>query len=412
MGKKIVAIGGGENGHKRADGTYTPYETEKIDKEIIRLTNKDNPNFLLIAHSQLNPEFEQRYFDTMKRIYADKFGCECRWLTRNELISNFDKAVNDVEWADIIYEGGGDTKAMVELWESTGFDKILRQAWQKGKVVCGVSAGANCWFRYCSSDSLKIQSNDDNAPMITLECLDFVPAFFTPHCNEKGRLEHTKAALRNLDTVALAVSNCAALEIVDDKYRLITCDASNYGIDAYAIKSYWKNNKYHTEYIDDSDEFKNVFELLDISPLTHKGTQVIKTERLTLRPVKADDYKDMYKFTSKEEVAKYVSWSVHKSIDDTKALCEMWAGEYKNGDRYNWAIVYDNTVIGNIDVVKIVGTTAFLDWQIDSDYWNQGIVTEAALAVRDYLFSQIGVTAIEATHIDRNIGSGRVKQAR
>lgn len=148
----------------------------------------------------------------------------------------------------------------------------------------------------------------------------------------------------------------------------------------------------------------------NVSALTHKGTQVMQTERLTLRPIKADDYKDMYKFTSKEEVAKYVSWSVHKSIDDTKALCEMWAGEYKNGDRYNWAIVYNNTVIGNIDVVKIVGTTAFLGWQIDSDYWNKGIVTEAALAVRDYLFSQIGITAIEATHIDRNIGSGRVMQ--
>ena len=47
--RKIVAIGGGENGHIRSNGTYTTYETKNIDKEIVALTGKENPNFLLIA---------------------------------------------------------------------------------------------------------------------------------------------------------------------------------------------------------------------------------------------------------------------------------------------------------------------------------------------------------------------------
>lgn len=41
----------------------------------------------------------------------------------------------------------------------------------------GVSAGANCWFNFCSSDSEKILSNDPNASMITVEGLGFVDAF-------------------------------------------------------------------------------------------------------------------------------------------------------------------------------------------------------------------------------------------
>ena len=40
--------------------------------------------------------------------------------------------------------------------------------------------------------------------------------------------------------------------------------------------------------------------------LNHKGTQAIKTERLLLRKIKESDYKDMYVFTVKEDVAKYV----------------------------------------------------------------------------------------------------------
>lgn len=140
------------------------------------------------------------------------------------------------------------------------------------------------------------------------------------------------------------------------------------------------------------------------------GTLEMKTKRLLLRAIKESDYRDMYEYTVKEEVAKYVSWSPHKSIEDTKALCKNWAEEYEKAARYNWAIVFKGKVIGNIDVVKIVDKKAFLGWQIDSVYWNRGIVTEAAEAVRDFLFQKVGVDAIYASYIAENIGSGRVMQ--
>lgn len=264
--RKIVAIGGGENGHIRANGTPTPYETVNIDKEIVRLTEKEKPCFLLLAHSQNSIEFEERYYITMKKIYSDMLGCECRWLKKSELTDNFKKAQEDVAWADIIYEGGGDTGSMIRLWKNTGFDKVLHRAWCSGKVMCGVSAGANCWFSSCSSDSLKIQTNDDNAPLIALDCLDFIPAFFTPHCNEKyknaDRLGHMKAELKGTEKVGIAMSNCAAIEIIDDKYRIITDDASNYGIDAYGVKAYWSGNEYIEKLLNSTDGYKNLKDLL------------------------------------------------------------------------------------------------------------------------------------------------------
>lgn len=144
--------------------------------------------------------------------------------------------------------------------------------------------------------------------------------------------------------------------------------------------------------------------------LNHIGTKDIKTDRLLLRKIKKSDYKDIFKYTSKEEVAKYVSWNVHKSIDDTKALCEMWVDEYKSGVKYHWAIVYDNKVIGNIEIIKLVDTTAIFGWQMDNTYWNMGIMTESAIAVHDYMFSDVGVDILEAEYMQDNIGSGRVMQ--
>ena len=51
MSRKMVLIGGGENGRILENGEKTLYETELMDKEIIRLTNKKKPNYLFIDHA-------------------------------------------------------------------------------------------------------------------------------------------------------------------------------------------------------------------------------------------------------------------------------------------------------------------------------------------------------------------------
>ena len=47
--RKIVAIGGGENGMVKPDWTKKPYETEWIDAEIVELIEKEHPNFLFLS---------------------------------------------------------------------------------------------------------------------------------------------------------------------------------------------------------------------------------------------------------------------------------------------------------------------------------------------------------------------------
>lgn len=259
MSKKIVAIGGGKNGRLKDDGTRFPYELENQDREIIRLTGKKYPNFLLIAHSQ-PIEKQEGYFQVMKDIYGEIYGCTCKDL-KSDKLNDIEYVKNIIEWADIIFEGGGNTLDMIKLWKETGFDKILRKAWENGKVMCGVSAGANCWFKECSSDSLKIKYGDDQ-PLIGMECLGFVDGLFIPHCDAPGRLENAKELLKTSTQIGLAISNCTALEIIDNQYRLITSDASYHNIEAYGLKLYWQDGKYIQEKIDDSDKFKPLNNLL------------------------------------------------------------------------------------------------------------------------------------------------------
>ncbi len=82
---------------------------------------------------------------------------------------------------DIIYVGGGNTKSMLALWREWGVDRILNQAWQKGTVLSGVSAGAICWFEQGLTDSIP-------GKLTPLDCLGFLSGSCSPHFDgEPGR---------------------------------------------------------------------------------------------------------------------------------------------------------------------------------------------------------------------------------
>ena len=255
MMKKIVAIGGGENGRFLDDGSQTMYETEIMDKEIIRLTNKKTPNYLFLAHAMcFSDEIQNSYYDTMKKIYGDKYGCNCKYLKASDLYNK--KLVKEVvDWADIIYEGGGDTDAMIKLWKKSGFDTILREAWHRGKVICGISAGAVCWFNSCNSDKEEMRFE-------SVECLNWFDVFVTPHCDEEGRYESTKSQLKENKMLGLMLSNCSAIEIVDNKYKIISGKGNGRNFEkGYVLKCYWKNNEYYEEKLEESKEYKMLGEL-------------------------------------------------------------------------------------------------------------------------------------------------------
>jgi dipeptidase E len=55
--------------------------------------------------------------------------------------------------SDVIYVGGGNTANLLAVWRLHGIDTILREALDAGAVLTGISAGMNCWFEACTTDS-------------------------------------------------------------------------------------------------------------------------------------------------------------------------------------------------------------------------------------------------------------------
>jgi dipeptidase E len=74
----------------------------------------------------------------------------------------------------VIYVGGGNTKSLLALWRDWGLDSILRQAWQAGIVLAGVSAGSICWFKQGITDAVP-------GEFTALDGLGFLPLSNCPH---------------------------------------------------------------------------------------------------------------------------------------------------------------------------------------------------------------------------------------
>jgi len=83
--------------------------------------------------------------------------------------------------ADGIVVSGGNTLNQQAIWKAQGIDVILRQAWDRGIVLGGASAGSLCWFEEGTTDSRpKVLS--------IVKCLGFLPGSHAPHYDaEPGR---------------------------------------------------------------------------------------------------------------------------------------------------------------------------------------------------------------------------------
>ncbi|MBX4264381.1 GNAT family N-acetyltransferase [Clostridium estertheticum] len=149
--------------------------------------------------------------------------------------------------------------------------------------------------------------------------------------------------------------------------------------------------------------------------LVHRGTRIIETNRLILRPFVVDDATNMFNnWSGDPEVAKHLSWQAHSDITDTKGIMQIWIDSYSSKRTYHWGVVCKdnrNQVIGSIGAVAINDCLeqAEIGYCISKKYWNKGITSEALVSVIDYLFS-CGFMRISAYHDVLNPASGKVMQ--
>ena len=147
--------------------------------------------------------------------------------------------------------------------------------------------------------------------------------------------------------------------------------------------------------------------------MNHKGTKTIETDRLLLRRAVREDADAMFRnWASQPEVTKFLTWPTYSSVENAYPILDLWIKEYENPSFYQWMIVLKEIgePIGSISVVRQKDSIAEAEigYCIGSDWWHQGIMTEALRAVIVYLFEEVGMNRVAARHDTNNPHSGGV----
>jgi dipeptidase E len=156
--RHIVALG----------GYSVEPENQLLDDFILGLPRKRVPRVCFLATASGDSEgYINLFYKSMQR-----HRCQASHL------GLFNRTKTDpaafLARQDVIYVGGGNTANMLAVWRVHGVDRALRAAWRRGIVLAGASAGANCWFEACSTDSF--------GPLAALpEGLGLLPGSVCPH---------------------------------------------------------------------------------------------------------------------------------------------------------------------------------------------------------------------------------------
>ena len=121
-----------------------------LDRHVLSLARRRDPRVCFVATASGDAEgYRLRFHRAFSTL-----GCRPADLTF------FEREVVDLRAfvldQDVIYVGGGSTANLLAVWRVHGLELILREAWEQGVVLCGVSAGMNCWFEGSVTDSFAL----------------------------------------------------------------------------------------------------------------------------------------------------------------------------------------------------------------------------------------------------------------
>src|SRR3954447_16843085 len=138
----ILAMGGG--------GFTMEPENPALDDYVLALPGSKLPKICLLPTASGDGEAQIRQFHATFGARA----CEPMHISLFRLGSRPIPLRETLLAQDIVYVGGGSMLGLLAVWRALGLDKILRECWESGVVLAGLSAGAMCWFEWGVTSSL------------------------------------------------------------------------------------------------------------------------------------------------------------------------------------------------------------------------------------------------------------------
>jgi [ribosomal protein S5]-alanine N-acetyltransferase len=133
---------------------------------------------------------------------------------------------------------------------------------------------------------------------------------------------------------------------------------------------------------------------------------------LLLRPTTPDDARRAFEIQSSWKVSRMLA---QVGYPPSQQEIEDWFRSHRDewlaGSAFRFAVTLDGRFLGLADVDEIAEGEGSLGYWLDEDVWGQGFAREAAGAVVQYVFGEVGLVRLRAGHADDNPASGKVLMA-
>jgi len=195
--RQIIAMGGG--------GFSMEPDNLLLDQYILAQINKDLPKVCFVpTASGDQTSYIERFYKAFNTL-----PCQPTHLSLFE--PNFKDLEKYILEQDVLYVGGGNTRNMLLLWKEWRLDTLLKQAYENGVLLAGLSAGAICWFEEGLTDPL-------NAPLYKLDCLGLLKGSSCPHYDgeNKRRPSYHQLILEGKIKEGYGVDDGVALHFVNE----------------------------------------------------------------------------------------------------------------------------------------------------------------------------------------------------
>ena len=130
-------------------------------------------------------------------------------------------------------------------------------------------------------------------------------------------------------------------------------------------------------------------------------------------------------WASDPEVTRYLRWNAHRSWAETAETLNEWEKHYGDPTFYQWGVENKRSgvLMGTISLfpapelktgwhlnTEILGSAWEAGYALGRKWWNNGYMTEALCAVRDYWFNTVDAPWLVAIHANENVASSAVLQ--
>jgi [ribosomal protein S5]-alanine N-acetyltransferase len=135
----------------------------------------------------------------------------------------------------------------------------------------------------------------------------------------------------------------------------------------------------------------------------------LTTDRLVLRPFRADDFAAVHAYATDPEVVRFQDWGPN-TVADTRFYLDRMISPAETQHPFAIEQLADGAVVGAVEVqiASVDHRRAEMGYVLHRSAWGRGYATEAAAAILRYGFDELDLHKISATCDPDNVASARI----